>query len=85
MKLSQHAVVRSKQRGISLFLLNLILEFGTTTNRLGGTVELILTKKTRNELITTLKNTMHMIEKTKNKAVLVNSNMTNIITVYIKN
>lgn len=82
--LSQHAAIRSNQRGIPLYLIDLILEFGTTVNKPGGAIELILTKKTKNELIKHLKRIMHIIEKTKNKAVLVDSDMNDVITVYIK-
>ncbi len=85
MKFSNHAIIRSKQRGIPTILMDLILKYGTEVNKPGGAIELVLTKKDRDELISSIKNVMHLVEKTKNKAILVDSDMNSVITAYHKN
>ena|GEM_PF-2948590 len=81
MDLSQHAFVRSKQRGISFDMIDLILTFGSGERRPGDAVEYRLNKRDRARIIANLKRQIQVIEKAARKAVLV-SNDGAVITTY---
>ncbi len=55
MELSRHARVRSKQRGISFDIIDLILGLGSGERRPGDAVEYRLNKRDRARIITNLK------------------------------
>ncbi len=84
LKLSKHAIARSNQRGIPQCLIPIILEFGTEKNKPAGAIEVLLTKKNKNKLIGRLKSFIQVIEKTKNKAIVLDSTFDKVITLYPK-
>ena len=83
MNFSKHAIARSQQRGIPKNVIDLIMEFGTPQLKTGGAIEFIVLKKDKKRIITHLKRLINLIDKTKNKAVLINNK--HVITVYRKN
>ena len=82
MKVSNHANKRSQQRGIPKDYIELILEYGTPVRRQGDTLEYRLHKKDRDRLVKHLKQLINSIDRCTNKAVLVDSDMKEIVTVY---
>ncbi|MBW1689896.1 MAG: hypothetical protein DRG87_02745 [Deltaproteobacteria bacterium] len=82
MKVSNHANKRSQQRGIPKDYIDLILEYGTPVRRQGDTLEYRLHKKDRDRLVKHLKQLINSIDRCTNKAVLVDSDMKEIVTVY---
>jgi transposase len=82
MKVSNHANRRSQQRAIPKDYIELILEYGTPVRRQGDTLEYRLHKKDRDRLVKHLKHLINSIDRCTNKAVLVDSDMKQIVTVY---
>ena len=73
MQMSQHAMIRMKQRGITQAEVDCIIQHGTPVQKKGNALEYSITKKLRST-----------IEKAKNKAVLLNIDTGEIKTVYHK-
>lgn len=84
MKMSRHAIVRSKQRGIPSDLIDIILQFGTPVKRPGNVLEIQINKKDKNKIIKRLKWLIHSVEKCANKAILADISLKEIVTVYNK-
>ena len=84
MKMSRHALVRSKQKGIPSDLIDIILQFGTPVKRPGNVLEIQIKKKDKNEIIKHLKWLIHSVEKGANKAILADISLKEIVTVYHK-
>lgn len=82
MQVSKHAIVRSKQRGIPSELIKLIVDFGVAEKKPGDTLEYRLRKKDKEKLIKYYKRKIQLLDNINSKAVLVNSNTDEIITVY---
>jgi hypothetical protein len=82
MKVSSHATKRSQQRGIPKDYIDLILEYGTPVRRQGDALEYRLHKKDRDRLVKHLKHLINSVDRCSNKAVLVDSDMQEIVTVY---
>ena len=80
MTMSQHAVVRSQQRGIPSQLVDLVLAFGTPKRRPGNAREYKLTRGDTKNIITRLKRVIQALDKVNGKAVLVVEDT--IVTVY---
>lgn len=80
MQTSQHAIVRSQQRGFPSQLIDLILDFGTPERKPGNALEYKLTRRDRNKVRTRLKRQIQDLDKVDGKAVLVIGNT--IATVY---
>jgi hypothetical protein len=76
MRLSIHAVTRSRQRGIPLQYLPLILEYGTPVVRPGNATEYQLLDKD-------LKKLLQILEKLAGRVVIVGQDDT-VITTYLK-
>lgn len=70
MTFSTHAEVRCNQRGISKRSLQFIYRYGQERRR-SGAIEIVITDRAASEAISELKNEIKMIEKMKNKSVLV--------------
>jgi len=83
MKLTEHAKHRYQQRGISLNLINLILQYGDFEYKPGGALEYYVKKKDILKIQRDLKILITRLEKLKSKGVLVIDNK--IVTVYHKN
>jgi hypothetical protein len=82
MKISNHAHKRSQQRGIPKDYIEIILRYGTPVRRQGDTLEYRLHKKDKDRIVSHLKQLIQSIDKCTNKAVLVDSNLEEIVTVY---
>lgn len=82
MRMTKHAIARSKQRGIPRDLIEMILEYGTPSIRPGDAVEYKVYKKDTARLISQLKYLIHSLEKATCKAVLVHPEAGDVITVY---
>jgi len=82
MKISHHAHKRSQQRGIPKDYIEIILRYGTPVRRQGDTLEYRLHKKDKDRIVSHLKQLIQSIDKCTNKAVLVDSNLEEIVTVY---
>jgi len=82
MQLSKHAAVRSQQRGIPKAFIEMIMEYGTPTRKPGNALEYRLTKKIRDQIIREHKRVITFLEKCSNKAVLVDGDYTEVISVY---
>ncbi len=81
MKITRHALARSNQRGIPLDLLDLILEYGTPTQRPGDVLEFRLKKRDKVKIVTHLKRLINKVNKADGKGVIESSDG-NIITIY---
>ncbi len=82
MRISNHASIRSQQRGIPKNYIDLILRYGTPVRRQGDTLEYRLHKKDKERIIKHLKQLIQSIDNCTGKAILVDSDMEEIITVY---
>ena len=83
MNLSKHAQVRGKQRGIPRNVIEIIYEYGTLKKKPGNAIELEVTKKQKNKIVSELKRLIQNLDKISNKALLVSSEG-KVITVYNK-
>ena len=81
MDLSKHAKVRGQQRGISDYLIETILTFGTATQKPGNVKEYRIDKKKKSDLISTYKKRIKALEKIDKKRVILGNDGT-VITVY---
>lgn len=83
MKLSEHAISRSQQRGILLEIIDLISKHGTPTRRPGGALGYQISGKQRNGMIQDLKRIIHRLERSAGVVFIVSSDSPEeIITVY---
>jgi len=82
MQLSKHAEIRAQQRGIPKDYIEMIMEYGTPTRKPGNALEYKMHKKTRDQVMRQLKQLMILIDRCANKAVLVDGDQKEIITVY---
>lgn len=82
MQVSQHAAVRSQQRGISSDCIDLIIDLGAAEKRPGGALEYKLRKKDKEKLIMYYKHKIHILNKAGVKAILINGDTEEIITAY---
>jgi hypothetical protein len=83
MKYSKHAQTRAQQRGILPDAIDLIVHFGRPVRRPGNVLEFRLGKKDRGRVIEHLKRQIQSIDKTLNKAVLVDAERQQVITTYV--
>lgn len=83
MKMTKHAEMRSQQRGILPDAIELIVNFGSPIRKPGNVLEFRLAKRDRARVICHLKRQIQLIDKTLNKAVLVDSQNQEIITSYV--
>lgn len=63
MNVSQHAAIRSQQRGISSDCINLIINFGTVAKRPGGALEYRFRKKDKANVIKHYKHQIQLLDK----------------------
>lgn len=82
MHLSKHAEIRSQQRAIPKDYIDMIMEYGTSTRKPGNAFEYTLHKKSRDRVISHLKHLITVVDKCTKKAVLVDADNTQVITVY---
>ncbi len=82
MQLSKHAAIRSQQRGIANDCIDLIMNFGAAEKRPGGALEYRLRKKDKDKLIQYYKQKIQLLNKAGVKAILLDRNTEEIITVY---
>lgn len=81
MKLSNHAKVRSQQRGIPNKLIKMVIIHGKPERGPGGANIYMLTKKIKNEIITRMKQNIQVLEKSANIKVVVSGDG-EVITAY---
>jgi hypothetical protein len=79
---TKHAKVRFQQRGITSEVVDLILRFGKPVRKPGNLMEYRMGWKDRNDAVTLLKRQIQRIDKTLNKAVLIDEDSEEIITAY---
>ena len=82
MKISRHAITRFKQRGIPTDLFDLLLLFGNAEEKPGNVYEIRLGKEGKNKALMHLKYLIQGLDKLGHKAILVDGEMTEIITAY---
>ena len=82
MKMTEHAMIRGKQRGIKTEVVDFIIDRGTKTRTRGGAWEYRLTKKAKAQYIAKLKHQIRLAEAAANKAVIVSPNKSNVVTTY---
>jgi len=82
MHLSKHAAIRSQQRGIPKDYIEMIMEYGTATRKPGNAVEYKVHRKSRDRVVSHLKHLITLVDKCTTKAVLVDADHSNVITVY---
>lgn len=81
MEMSDHALSRSRQRGITSEAIDFIVQYGSPERRPGDAVEYRLERRHKARMITDLKRQIRVIERAAGKAVLV-SDDGKLITVY---
>lgn len=82
METSNHAEIRSQQRGISQDQIDFILSFGKKCRKPGGAWEYKLRRKDKSKILSELKKQIHLVDKCVDKAVLINSDRKMVITTY---
>lgn len=83
MKITQHANIRSQQRGIPKHRIEMILKYGYREKKPDGAYEVKVSQKQLKMLESELKRTLQDLDKIKKEAVLVSAD-NSIITVYNK-
>lgn len=82
MQMSQHANIRARQRGIPRDYVNIILKHGTMRKKPGKAFEIQIRRKDKNKIIQDLKKLINAVERCSKKAVLIDSKMETVITLY---
>jgi hypothetical protein len=82
MKTSKHASERLQQRGIPKDYIDMILKHGTSIRKPGHALEYRLYKKDKDRIVKHYKHLIHLLDKCTTKAVVVDSDMEEIVTVY---
>ena len=82
MEITNHAEIRSQQRGISQDQIDFILSFGKKYRRPGGALEYKLRRRDKSKIISELKKQIHLVEKCVDKAVLIKGDRKMVITTY---
>ncbi len=82
MKVSRHALIRSQQRGIPKDYIDIIIKYGTPVRKQGDTLEYRLHKRDKARVVRHLKQLIQCMDKCSNKAVLVDSKLKEIVSVY---
>lgn len=86
MKLSNHAISRSQQRGITFKTIETIMKYGNPQSKPGSVTELFLSNKEIEQLINDAKILIKNLENAKGKAIRIsNETSSTIITVFHKN
>ena len=86
MVLTEHALIRSQQRGISNEVIRIVAQHGTMTPRPGGAVGYEVTKRDANQMITDLRRLIHHLERAARVRLIAPSDQPDtIITVYDRN
>jgi len=81
---TNHALKRVQQRGIPFEIVELIMQYGTPIPQPGGVYEYFIKKKDKNKIIRVAKKLIQALDKADGKAVLVNIESDQVITVYTK-
>lgn len=82
MHLSQHARIRSRQRGIPESAMDYIRHFGIEENAKGGAIRYRFTGKSYTEAEHCLKHILQELSKIKNRCVIVDEEHCTVITAY---
>jgi len=82
MQISKHADARARQRGIPRDYVNLILKHGTMKKKPGKAFEIQIRTKDKNRIIQDIKKLINAVERCSKKAVLIDSKMETVITLY---
>ncbi len=82
MQFSNHAIARGQQRGISAHIVDLIIRNGQPGRKEGNALEYKIKNRDLARLISNHKHEIHLLEKARNKAVLVSDEGDWVITVY---
>jgi len=83
MRISRHARVRSQQRGMSEFAIQMILQHGKISFAPGGTRKIFLGNKEHSKIVGELKKTIQELDHAKGGTLIFNNDQ--IITVYKNN
>lgn len=83
--MSKHAKIRTQQRGISRKLVEIITLLGEPIKRPGNATEFRINRKDKNNVIKLLKEIIHLLDKSSNVSVILDSDMDEVITVYHRN
>lgn len=78
-----HAITREQQRSIPDDVIDLILKFGQAQKRPGRAMEYRIARRQINRIVGELRRHIRLLEKTQNKAVLVDGSESTVITVYV--
>lgn len=82
MNITNHAKLKSQQRGIPEDIFSLILQFGIASQKPGNAWEVKLGKKGKKRAEKHLKYLLQYLDKASKKAIITNSEMNTIITTY---
>lgn len=82
MNISQHAKTRMQHRGIQEAVVDILAHYGTPVRKKGNALEYRLKRKEIVGAITDLQHTISTLKRAMNKAVLVDCDTGDIITVY---
>lgn len=80
MKLSLHSQKRSRQRGFSRAGLDIVKRYGRIEYAPGGAVRIFFGKKEKQLMVTDLKKTLQMLDKTQGGTLIVKDN--ELLTAY---
>ena len=84
MNLTQHLLIRCKQRGINPSNIELIKELGTRERKPGGACAYYISKKDKQEAIQFYKKCIQLLDKLYGKCIVVDEKSDDVITVYHK-
>ena len=80
MKMTDHAKVRQKQRGMSGMVLNIIEQNGRCEKAAGGAIKIYLGNREYQNIVHELKTTLQILDKAKGGTLIINEDR--IATVY---
>jgi len=83
MDLTKHAITRSRQRGFSSALLDIISSCGRQEHTIGGATKVIFGKKESQQLIKEAKRLIQMVDKNNNVTLIVKNGY--VLTMYKHN
>ena len=83
MQLSYHAEVRGQQRGIPDEMMEVLFLYGSPEQKIGGALKYHIRKRDHERIVKTLKHTIQLLDKAKNKAMIVSEDGCTVITVYV--
>jgi len=82
--LTQHCLVRCKQRGVKETSIEIIKSLGTKVTKPGGVCEYFISRKDKQEAIEVLKKCIQSLDRLEGKAIIIDEDDNEVITTYHK-